>query len=811
MTFYSNHLFMAMPPQKVSSHKKTKKWGEECVRAVANMGHATYSNGRTSWERKQINYDLVNSILDESDFTLATDPYGQGSEKIGNQPARIRDINLIVNKLNLMKGEEMNRPFNFTAIAVNGEAVSTHDKLKKEMLINVATRMVAQALGETLEPVIDPQTGEPIPKTFEEVDKYFSYSFRDIREKWANSILKYLEYEESMALKFNEGFEHGLIAAEEIYYIGIVNGQPKVRVCNPLNCEFDRNPDNPWTQDGDWFREDRWMTVGQILDEFNEYLTDADITRLDARDLRNTFRDQMIPGHAYTQADIDAYEKGRFTRSSQTNSHYLVTNVVWRSMKKIGFVTYPDQNGEEQTGIVDESFTLTQEMKELGYKIEWKWIPEIWKGTQIGEDLIIAVEPLPNQQRSMDNPSYVPLPYVGRVYNATNSVQTSLVDLIKPHQYLYVIIWFRLEAEIAKAKGKKMVFDIAQMPKSEGIDLDKWIYYFDNVGLAFINSFEEGKDKFQGQRANFNQFTDIDMTLSQSIGQYIGILSKIESLVDKIVGINPQREGSTHQSETAHGIERAVTQSSHITEPWFYIHNEIKKKVLTHLLETAKFAYQGSKKLQYLINDTERISMEIDIEKFSESDYGIYLTNSGHDYNTLRKLEGLAERGIATGAVSFSDAIALFKSNSTAELSNIIRESERQRQQLEQQVRESEQQAQLAALEQQAQMDREDREWQSIEKQLDRENRLREAAIKVTGFDTDTADNNRLDAIEEAKLQINELRESNIDSRERAKLSHDSLEKAKDRQLEREKLQSKEKIEKLKSETALKNKVTGEK
>ena len=228
----------------------------------------------------------------------------------------------------------------------------------------------------------------------------------------------------------------------------------------------------------------------------------------------------MLPGFGYSDSDINQYEQSKFSsRTNRTNTHYIVTNVVWRSMKKIGFVTYPDASGEEETGIVDESFKLTPDMVAMGYSIEWRWIPEIWKGTLIGEDLILGVEPLPNQQRSMDNPSYVPLPYVGRVYNATNSIQTSLVDLIKPHQYLYIVMWYRLEAEVAKAKGKKMLFDIAQLPKSEGIDLDKWIYYFDNVGLAFINSFEEGKGSKQGQSSTFNQFRDVDLTLSQSIGQ----------------------------------------------------------------------------------------------------------------------------------------------------------------------------------------------------------------------------------------------------------------------------------------------------
>ncbi len=43
------------------------------------------------------------------------------------------------------------------------------------------------------------------------------------------------------------------------------------------------------------------------------------------------------------------------------------------------------------------------------------------------------------------------------------------------------------EKKIKANTGKKMVMDIAQIPRSEGIDLDKWMYMFDNLGIAFIN------------------------------------------------------------------------------------------------------------------------------------------------------------------------------------------------------------------------------------------------------------------------------------------------------------------------------------
>lgn len=808
----SSHMHSALPPQKLSFSKKGKKWKEACVEAISSMGNTRTQNGRTSWERKQTNYDLVNSIFNKNDFKYVLDPYGLGEKNAGGQ-AEMRDINLIVNKMNRLKGEEMERPFDFHVMALNGNALSAKEEQEQEMLLYVAQNKIAKMLGIPQEDIISPDTGEvQPPEDFPQVAKWKASNMKDVREQWGNDILTYLKYEQKLALRFNEGWEHGLTVAEEYYYVGITNNQPIVRTCNPLNCEFDRNPDNPNIEDGDWFREDRWMTVGQILDEYGEYMNEAQIKKLDEGDLKQGLSNQMFPEYAYTQGSMDKHNRGQSSSSTRSNStHLLVTHCTWKSMKKIGFVKYIDENEEEEEQLVDEQFKLTEEMVEAGYTLDWTWVPDVWHGTKIAEDMVLNVEPMPNQSRSMDNPRSVKLPYVGRVYNCTNSTQTSLVDLLKPHQYLYNIVWYRLETELAKAKGKKMVMDIAMIPKSEGIDLDKWMYFFDNTGIAFVNSFEEGKEKFQGKTSQFNQFTSIDMGLSQAVGQYISILSKIETLMDRIVGISPQSEGATFASETATGVQTSVMQSSYITEPWFYIHNEIKLKVLDALLETSKFAYPKSKKLQYITDDIQRVFLTVDMDKFSDSDYGCFITNSGKEAKMFAKLEALADRALATGTAVFSDVIKMYKSNSISELSNLIEESEEKRNAQNQEQAKADQESQQAQMAAAAEEAQQLRAFQANESQLDRENDIRKAVITTMGFDDDVQGNDINDVVAYGNLALKQVEVERKNTLENRKLSHESNEKAQDRQLKEKEISSRERIEKLKAKTALKNPVVGEK
>ena len=817
---FNSRIFSTLPPQKLKASAKNEEWGRQSVEAICAMGNMRNANGRTTSQEKQIKYDLVSSIINNDDFSYVLNPYGVTDTKIQNQPARLRDMNIIVNKINTLKGEELSRPFDFMIIGTGGEVLNEKDKQKNEMLRNAAYQKVAMELGISLEPQVDPKTGQPLPPpNFPEIDKYADYSISDIREEWANIILEDIMLSENVRFKFNEGWEHGLIAAEEVYYVGIVNGKAALRCCNPLYCEFNRNPNNPIIEESDWFREDRWLTKGQILDEFGHEMTEEQVEQLDnGQFAANISTNQMYPGYAYSNDDISRYETG-YNRTSRYNSnHYLVTHVAWKSMKRIGTLFYKDEQGVEQQELVTEEFKLTPELKALGMKVEWEWVPEVWQGDKIGNNFYANVKPSPNQLRDEDDVHKVFLPYIGRIYNSTNTKQTSFVDLIKPHQYLYNIVWFKLEAELAKAKGKKMVMDIAQIPKSQGFDLERWMYMFDNVGLALINSFEEGSGKFTGQTSNFNQYQAIDMSLSQAVGQYISILTKIEQLVDKLVGVTPQREGNISAGETATATNAAIQNSVNITEPWFYVHNEIKKNVLTHLLNIAKLVYPSSKKINYITNDFQRVSATIDMDKFNDSCYGIYVTNSTFEHQTFAKLENLANQALSSGVATFSDVIQMYKAKSIAQLSKLIEKSEKEKQARESEQQQIQQQMQEQQLQAVAEEKEKDREFTREENQLNREERVHEAVIKAMGFDADIQSNQMNDALNYGSQVLKEMESKNkiVDaerkhSLEQRKLDTQIQDSEKDRELKREELRSKERIEHLKSKTALANKVVGQK
>ena len=190
----------------------------------------------------------------------------------------------------------------------------------------------------------------------------------------------------------------------------------------------------------------------------------------------------------------------------------IVLGDLGNNLEKLSYLD--PRTGKVESTTVDDSFKMTKELKDSGAVVEWYWDTEIWEGTRIGSSDYIDVHPVDNQTGN--------LPYIGYIYNNVNSIATSLVDMVKAHQYTYIIVWYRLEQELAKAKGKKFIMDLAMLPKSKGWTVDQWMYYFDNLGVAWINSVEEGTKGDPSSVSKFNQFQAIDMTLSQSVGTVHG-------------------------------------------------------------------------------------------------------------------------------------------------------------------------------------------------------------------------------------------------------------------------------------------------
>lgn len=673
----------ALPPQKVSSKiKNTEAWRNANVDAIIAMAQSGSGDGRASKYNKQVNYDILNSRFKQEDFTHVLDPYGLNNPKFTGSATKMQNYNIVRQAFETLKGEEMKIGMNFRAVAINGEAVLDKNKERQTAITEaIKARAIAIATDD-----INPETGEPNAPNLEDIDTLFKTEYAHPTEIAANQILKFLTRQDRLQMKFSKGWEHALITAEEIYYASIKGGHPSLRVCNPLNVSFDRDGDNPFIHESDWAMEERWVPRGTVIDLYGEDMPDDLVQKLDNGELGGTTftSNGMQLGFAY---DFNGGMR-RDTTNTQNTSHVYIANCAWRSYRQLGKLSYLDpRTGMVESTTVDDTFKMTEELKELGAKVSWYWETEIWTGTRIGSNNYINVRPLENQTGN--------LPYIGYVYNNINSVATSLVDMVKAHQYTYIIVWYRLEQELAKAKGKKFIMDIAQLPKSKGWTMDQWMYYFDNLGVAWVNSLEEGRKGDPSSIAKFNQFSAVDMSLSNIVQQYMMILQKLEQQVEKITGVSPQRAGDIGTNETATGAQRAIIQSTNNTKPLFFYHDITREVALQELLELGKVAYADGTSLEFLADEKTVETIKLDAGMLNGTDLGVFMSNSFEDAENLQKLERYLEVALQTDKANLSDIVSVLGSKSLSQVKDTIIAGERDKINREQEAYKQQQESQV--------------------------------------------------------------------------------------------------------------------
>ena len=479
----------SFPIQKLPAKKKTQRWKEDCVNYIigaGNVGIYGFNTERTS--EMQTYYDLYNSIYNEKDLKYVTNPFKQKD----GFPATAQDYNIIKPYIDQLLGEETKRPFNFQVCRTSNEAVSEIQEQLKQMLVDYIMSSIMANLSPENQARYQQQLQSGEIMQPEAIQKYLAKDYKDIAERSAYLSLKYLKKKLNITHEFYKGWKDALIGGEEIYYVGILNGQPYVERVNPMFFDYEHSVDLEFIQDASWCCRLMIMNPTEIYDRFYDKLDEKQLNKLlDLIDAKPGVGN--YPRMEKSELDynhVDMHRINMYTNDPFDSDQLNVYHVCWKSFKKIGFVTIADfETGETESFQVDESYNVTGNEVD----VTWDWIVEVWEGYRAGEGedaLYFGIQPLEYQHVSADNPNSQKLPYTGAIYNNTNSKPKSLVSLMKPLQYMYIVVWYRLELAMARDKGKVPVIDVTQIPKGMGIDINRWMHYLSALGVAFINPYE---------------------------------------------------------------------------------------------------------------------------------------------------------------------------------------------------------------------------------------------------------------------------------------------------------------------------------
>lgn len=730
--------FVQFPPQQLPFNKKNKQWRKQHLDWADNKSFFNYSLVRKSVIHKKINYDLLNGKLHMNDLEMILNPDGI---QAGFIPDRIQHYPVMNAKLNVLRGEESKRVFDYKVVVTNPLSISKIEEEKKNQLF--------QQLQEEIENTS--QSEEEFNQKIEKLNDYYNYEWQDFREIRANALLNHYVKEYNIPKIFNDGFMDALTVGEEIYQCDIVGGEPIMERINPLKIRVFKSGYSNRIEDADMIVLEDYWSPGKIIDTYYDVLTSKDMKYIEQMpdnlgqssidsmnnvDERLGFVNNYMIGDEITSNENFFWDPiglqegiGSSLLPYDMAGNIRVLRVYWKSRRKIKRVkSYDTFTGEEIYTFYPETY-VTNEV--LGEEEQIFWINEAWEGTKIGTDIYVNMRPRPIQYNRISNPSRCHFGIVGSIYNLNDTRPFSMVDMMKPYNYMYDVVYDKVTKLLSHNWGKLLNLDLASVPK--GWDIEKWLYFARTNNIIVKDSFKEGNIGASTGKlyAGLNTGSQgaVDASFGNEIQFNLNLLEFLKSEMGDIVGISRQREGQISNRETVGGVERATLQSSHITEWLFFLHDDTKKRAMECFLETSKIALKGrNKKFQYILNDASKKIMDIDGDEFAENDYGLVVDNSNKLQELDQKMDMLTQAAVQN-QYQLSTIMKLYSSMSLAEKTRMLENYEMKMQEQQQQQQQQEMQLQQQQIEAQAKAAEDATKMQDMLNQRDNETKIIVAEI----------------------------------------------------------------------------------
>ena len=747
-----------IPRQKLPLSKKNKKWREECVDAFINLSNSGIGYNNKKDDIKAL-YDYYNGIIEDADYSYVLKPYGKSRK---NFPSKMRNYPIIKPIIDLLLGEKSKRPLNYTVTVQNADTTTIKEQAKSQaifMNLQLHFMQAVQNQGQDMGMSPEQQQQEnPMPQHIAEM---FESSYVDQRALLGQKALNFIFQDQEVYDKIQKAWFHYLVAGEVYTHRGVRNGEPFYEILNPIDVDYDLDPDLEFVEDGDWAIVRKYVHASTVIDHYYDSLSEQQVLELEE------------PRHSESDVSFLYAHSSNKDANSFRNRLVEVVNVYWKSRKRIGFLAYMDpMTGTIEEQEVPDGFRLPAELKEAGAKIEWKWINEVWEGTRIDGRFYININPIANQRLSLDNPSRCKLPINGRRYSDVNAKNISLVKLGIPYQLNYNIYKYRLELAIARSKDIIAQFDINMIPKKW--DMDKFMYYVEGTGIAWVDYNKEGI------QLNPQHQSVLDMSI-KTIEQYIALLESILVEWEKISGVSRQRQGEIGAYEGKATSQQAILQSSHITEDLFRKFERMEQRDLQALLDYSKEAWITGKKGTFVMPDGTIEFLSVNPLEYMESNYGIFVSDAGKDQERLEAVKTLSQAMLQNG-VQVSTIAEMLETTSLPQLKDKMKRAEKTQQELEQAQQQAQEQAQQQLQKMQQEAEAAKQEAESLEKEKDRQTQIEIALINAeskkdgpeeTGFNMQ-----KLIREHDAKNQEIDIKERELDETIRSNKADEEIDRS---------------------------------
>lgn len=619
------------------------------------------------------------------------------------------------------------------------------------------------------------------------IQKYMDTKWMDAAEQWAQHLIEFDKQRFNLPELEKIEFEDMLIADRCFRHFFLTANGYSQENWNTINTFFHKSTEVRYVENGDYVGRIRPQTRNEIINRYGWKMTEKQILQLEKFKKENlntpsgwqsewtglppntlmphaNYPEQKLvtnqlgfdPNNPRTvdQQILEVLGEGDSVLNYNTNDLFLVTEAYWMSYRKMGKYTFRDvESGEPDWIIVDETFDLPGvEEIETSFQefslgpdrpgtVVWTWVPWVWTGIKINdqysnlaEPIYLDLKPADFQFKGEDNIYGAKLPVCGQIFHNRNARSSSLVDLMKPHQIGHNVSMNQLYEIMQREVGRFWLMDFNMVPSGKDWggerNYEKLMMVARQLGIAPIDASPSNVKQSQ-----FAHFQVIDLDESARMISRANLATFFENQALKQVGITPQRLGSISASESATGVENAVSQSYAQTESYFTDFSNYKRRCLTMNLEIAQYVESKDDEIikSYIRSDMSRAFIKIAGTDLLLAEFGVLVVASQELLRQLETLRQLFLENNTTGANPV-DLATVVTSNSPSEIKNQLETSWRLEQERRAQEQASAERMNQANIEAQAQQAELARQWEADQKELDRANDRFIAQVKASGF-----------------------------------------------------------------------------
>ena len=774
---------------------------------------------RRNARRLMKNYKLAKGIIDKADYIVEEDnemaDLIDTLTKEDESALELKFYPIIPNVINVLTNEFSKRTSKIMFRAIDdisyNEMLEEKRSMVEEYLLQQAQQKVLiQMINQGLDPESEEAQQMLNPeqlKTLPEIEGYFKKDYRSMIEEWATHQMKVDTEKFGLQELEERAFRDMLITDREFWHFKMNEDDYEVELWNPLLTFYHKSPDVRYISQGNWVGKMDMMSVSDVIDKYGWMMNEEQMNALEAiypirsagyaiQGYQNdgTYYDPTKSHEWNTQMPSLAYRQYMSVYDTKFGSgdivewiladsedtvdfgktHLLrVSQIYWKSQRKVGHLTRITEEGETIQDIISEDYKITekpqyntvvykQKTKDnliYGEHVDWIWINETWGGIKIG----------PNRPAfwGMNNPSGInpiylglnggkpgkvpfqfkgdstlygcKLPVEGSVFGDRNTRSTSLVDLMKPYQIGYNIVNNQIADILVDELGTVIMLDQNALPRhSLGEDWGK-----NNLAKAYVamKNFQmlplDTSITNTENALNFQHYQVLNLEQTNRLLSRVNLATYFKNQAFEVVGLNQQRMGQQiAQQQTATGVEQAMNASYAQTEQYFTQHSDYLMPRV-HQMRTDLAQYYHSKKpslrLQYITGNDEKINFQMNGTDLLMRDFNIFCTTKTNQRNVMEQLRQLAINNNTTGATIF-DLGNVIKSESIAELTGVLKSAEEKANALKKQEQEAQQKMQedmIASQERQKQMDI---QFKAEQADLDRQNSITIAEIRSAGY-----------------------------------------------------------------------------